>query len=279
MTLIAAAWPISTSKTMTGPLEERVILITGSTGIAAATARLAGAQGARLFIAALDAAATTALVEDLQRQWITVEAQAGDLSNETVVERVVAACVARYGRIDGLFNVAGISGRRYGDGPVHASTREGWRMTFQHNLDPTWLMCREVVRVMMEQAPGADGQRGSILNMTSVLAAAPEPDHFATHAYAAAKGAITSLTLAMASCYARDRIRVNALAPGLVRTPMSARAQSNPEILDLMKRKQPLQGDLIEADQVARAALFLLGSDSSSITGEIMTIDAGWKVS
>lgn len=264
---------------MTGPLEERVILITGSTGIAAATARLAGQHGARLFIAAIDAATTAALVADLNRQWIKVDSHAGDLSDEAVVGQAVKACLARYGRIDGLFNVAGISGRRYGDGPVHESTLEGWRMTFQHNLDPTWLMCREVVRVMIGQEPDGDGQRGSILNMTSVLASSPESGHFATHAYAAAKGAIGSLTLAMASFYAAHGIRVNALAPGLVRTPMSARAQTNPDILNLMKRKQPLHGDLIEADQVARAALFLLGSDSSSITGEIMTIDAGWKVS
>lgn len=264
---------------MTGALEQRVVLITGSTGIAAATARLAGQYGARLFIAAIDAATTAALVAELRRQWVEVESYQGDLSDEAEAERAVEAARARYGRIDGLFNVAGISGRRYGDGPVHESTLEGWRMTFRHNLDPTWMMCREVARVMIGQAPDADGQRGSILNMSSVLAASPEPTHFATHAYAAAKGAIASLTLAMASYYAQNRIRVNALAPGLVRTPMSARAQTNPEIINLMKTKQPLCEDLIEADQVARAAVFLLGRDSSSITGEIMAIDAGWKVS
>lgn len=264
---------------MIGVLEQKVILITGSTGIAAATARLAGQYGARLFIVGIDDVATAELVTGLRRQWVEVESHLGDLRDEAVVEKAVEACRGRYGRIDGLFNVVGISGRRYGDGPVHACTLEGWQRTFGTNLETTFLMCREVVRAMLGQPQDEQGVRGAILNMSSVLATSPESQHFATHAYAASKGAINSLTLAMASCYAQNRIRVNAIAPGLVRTPMSLRAQSDPEILALMIQKQPLREDLIEADEIARAALFLLSSDSRSITGEIMTIDAGWKVS
>jgi NAD(P)-dependent dehydrogenase (short-subunit alcohol dehydrogenase family) len=264
---------------MTSSLEGKTVLITGSSGIAAATAHLAGRLGARLCVVGIDGEQVDALVEELRVEGVAITGEVGDLSEEETVGRVVARCAGEYGRIDGLFNVAGISGRRYGDGPVHESTFDGWRMTFRHNLDPTWLMCREVTRVMLGQLPDESGVRGSILNMASVLATAPEPHHFATHAYAAAKGAIVSLTTAMASYYAGHLIRVNALAPGLVRTPMSARAQTSAEVLELMKRKQPLRAGMIAAGDVARAAIFLLSDESSSITGEILLIDAGWRIS
>jgi NAD(P)-dependent dehydrogenase (short-subunit alcohol dehydrogenase family) len=140
-------------------------------------------------------------------------------------------------------------------------------------------MCREVVNQMLRQSVGENSQRGSIVNIASVLALAPEAAHFATHAYAASKGAIISLTRAMAAYYAPHKIRVNAVAPGLARTPMSARAQNDPAILELMKTKQPLAEDLIAAEDVADAALFLLSDKARTITGEILAVDAGWKVS
>ena len=264
---------------MTSSLAGKTVLITGSSGIAAATARRAGEAGAHLWIAGIDGAQVETLVGELRAGGVAVSGEVGDLSDEETARGCVIRCFERYGRIDGLFNVVGISGRRYGDGPVHESTYEGWQMTFRHNLDPTWLMCREVTRKMLEQPPDEVGARGVILNMASVLALSPEPIHFAAHAYAAAKGAIISLTTAMAACYASARIRVNALAPGLVQTPMSLRAQTNPEILALMKRKQPLREGLLSADEVARAAIFLLSEESGSITGEVLTIDAGWRVS
>jgi hypothetical protein len=105
--------------------------------------------------------------------------------------------------------------------------------------------------------------RGSILNMASVLAWSPSPTHFATHAYAASKAAIIGFSRAMAAHYAPDRIRINVIAPALVRTPMSQRAQEDEQILEFMKTKQPLVGDLVDAEQVARAALFLLSDDSA----------------
>jgi len=83
----------------------------------------------------------------------------------------------------------------------------------------------------------------------------------------------------MAAYYAPHKIRVNALAPALVRTPMSTRAQHDQTILDFIQTKQPLSQDLIEADDVARAAVFLLSDEARYITGEVLTVDAGWRVS
>lgn len=85
-------------------------------------------------------------------------------------------------------------------------------------------------------------------------------------------------TIAAAGYYAPHRIRLNVIAPSLVRTPMRLRAQSNRAIVEFMKRKHPVKGDLIEADEVARIAYFLLTDESFPITGEVVRVDAGWAV-
>lgn len=257
----------------------RVFIITGSTGIAAATIKLAAREGHAVFFVSRDEMSCRELAAELQAENKLCGFHVADLAEPEAVAEAVAACVAQFGRIDALFNVAGISGRRFGDGPIHECSVEGWQATFDNNAKTTFLMCREVLNQMLSQPVGENGQRGSIVNMASVLAFAPEAAHFATHAYAASKGAIVSLTKAMAGYYAPYKIRVSAVAPGLVRTPMSARAQNDPTILNLMKTKQPLSEDLIAAEDIAQAALFLLGDGARNITGEILTIDGGWRVS
>ena len=238
-----------------GKLEDKVVLITGATGIGAATARLAEQEGARVFTASLDGESFT-----------------GDLSLEANAIAAVEACLKEFGRIDALFNVAGISGRRFGDGPLHECTVEAWDTLMAVNVRSLFLVSREVVRHMLAHQRG-----GSIVNMASVLALAPEPRHFATHAYAAGKGAILALTTSSAACYAKQKIRFNAIAPGLVETPMSKRAQDNAEIREYMRAKQPLAEGFIDAGDVAAAALFLLSDESRYITGQVLTVDAGWR--
>jgi NAD(P)-dependent dehydrogenase (short-subunit alcohol dehydrogenase family) len=103
--------------------------------------------------------------------------------------------------------------------------------------------------------------------------------HFTTHAYAASKGALLALTKSMAAYYAPHGIRVNAIAPGLVRTPMSARAQQDDTILSFIEQKQPLSEGMLDAADIAAAALFLLGQDSRHITGQVIAVDGGWEVS
>ena len=133
--------------------------------------------------------------------------------------------------------------------------------------------------MVLKQPVAANGLRGTILNMASVLGFSPQAQYFATHAYAASKGAILGMSKSMAAYYAPHKIRVNVIAPALVRTPMSARAQTDPKIVGLMKTKQPLAEDLIDAADVARASIFLLGDDSRMITADALTVDAGWSVS
>jgi NAD(P)-dependent dehydrogenase (short-subunit alcohol dehydrogenase family) len=259
---------------MSGRLQNRVCLITGSTGIGAATAKLAVSEGAPVFLVSRDEESCRALGKEIGCGY-----HVADLTHAGEVAQAVESCLARHNRIDALFNVAGVSGRKFGDGPVHECSEEGWDTTIEINLKGMFLVCRAVVRQMLDQHVGENGQRGAILNMSSVLAFSPEPEFFATHAYAASKSAIIGLTQAMAASYAPSKIRVNAIAPGLTRTPMSLRAQQNPELLEFIKTKQPLSEDLIEAEDVARAAIFLLSEEARNITGEVISVDAGWRVS
>lgn len=257
----------------------KTLFIVGSTGIGGATAKLAAQAGARVFVSSRTEANCRALCDDIQRSGGTAAFFAADQTQAAQVENAVAACVEKFGTIDAAFNVAGISGRKFGDGPLHECSEDGWDATLDTNAKGLFLFCRAQLRQMLAQPIGANGLRGNILNMASMLALAPQRDFFATHAYAASKGAIISMSRSMASYYAPHKIRVNVIAPSLVRTPMSRRAQENEAILELMKTKQPLVEDMIEAEDVARAALFLLSDESRVITGDVLCVDAGWGVS
>jgi NAD(P)-dependent dehydrogenase (short-subunit alcohol dehydrogenase family) len=248
---------------------DHVLLITGSSGIAEATALPAGREGYKVFIAGLD----ESQCRELSARIAGSGYFAGDLREPSAAEGALASCIEYFGRVDAVFNVAGVSGRQFGDGPVHECSVEGWDKTLEANAKPTFLMCRAAVRHWLEAGHG-----GTILNMASVLAFSPEPKHFSTHAYAASKGAIISMSRAMASHYAANGIRVNVVAPALVKTPMSARAQADPEVTKFIYQKQPLSGGLLEAADVAETALFLLSERSRHVTGQVVAVDGGWSI-
>jgi NAD(P)-dependent dehydrogenase (short-subunit alcohol dehydrogenase family) len=248
----------------------KILLITGSTGIAEATAVRAAGQGDSVFVISRN----EAHCRDLSARLPNSGYYACDLRDEQAVQAALNACLERFHAVDAVFNVAGISGRSFGDGPVHECSTEGWDVTLDTNVKSMFLICRGVVRHWL----GA-GRPGTILNMASVLAFSPQSQHFATHAYAASKGAIISMSRAMAAYYAPHKIRVNVIAPALVRTAMSARAQSDREVLEFISHKQPLSGGMLDAQDVAETALFLLGDQSRYITGEVVSVDGGWAVS
>src|SRR4051812_19529049 len=121
-------------------LANKVVLITGSSGIGAATARLAVSEGAKVFIASLSKDEGELLAKELHGGF-----RAGDLSQEDNAVAAVEACLRQFDRIDCLFNVAGISGRRFGDGPLHDCTAEGWDVTMTMNVRSLFLVSREAV--------------------------------------------------------------------------------------------------------------------------------------
>jgi NAD(P)-dependent dehydrogenase (short-subunit alcohol dehydrogenase family) len=228
------------------------------------------AAGNPVFVLGVDENSCCGLAADLPRAGFFV----GDVRHEVEVQRGVSACLDRFGRVDALMNVAGISARSKGDGPLHQCTAEAWDTVMDLNAKGTFLMCREVLRLWTKMR-----QAGVILNTGSVLARHAEPNHFATVGYAASKGAIEAMSVAAAAYYAPEGIRINVIAPGLVNTPMTVRAQGNVEIKDYITHKQPLRKGMLTPEDVAKTACFLLGRDSSPITGQIVTVDAGWTVS
>ena len=121
---------------------------------------------------------------------------------------------------------------------------------------------------------------GSILNMGSVLAQAPSPEHFSTHAYAAAKAAIVGMTKSCAAYYANKNIRFNVIAPGLVETPMAQRAVNDATIREFVSRKQQLDGGRVgRAEDLDAAAVFFLSDGAKFVTGQVLCVDGGWSVS
>ena len=257
---------------MAGRLDGRVCLITGSTGIAAAAAERCASEGARVFVVSKTADHARALAETLpDAGWL-----AADLSVEAEADAAVDAAVARFGRLDGLLSVAGGSGRRFGDGPIDQLTTEGWDRTLDLNLRSQMLVARATTRAMLAQE--RRGGRGSIVLVSSVLAFSPVPELFGTHAYAAAKGGIVSLAIAMAATYAPEAIRVNVVAPGLTATPMARRAAEDPATVAFARRKQPLVDGFVTAGDVAETAIFLLSDESRAVTGQVVAVDGGWSV-
>jgi NAD(P)-dependent dehydrogenase (short-subunit alcohol dehydrogenase family) len=262
-----------------GRLEGRVCLIVGGTGgIGIAACRRFLEEGALVAITGRteeEAGAASSLLGDSDR----LVAETLDLDVPEAVDRVVNGLANRLGgRLDVLLHVAGISGRRLGDGPLDSCTVEGWDDVLRINGRGVFLTNRAAVRRMREQPLDASGLRGSVVNLGSVLATSPSPRLFGTVGYAASKGAIESLTLAAAAAYAGERIRFNVLAPGLIQTPMAARALNDPLTLRYLESKQPLDGPGRPED-CAEAAVFLAEPASRFITGQVLRVDGGWSVS
>jgi NAD(P)-dependent dehydrogenase (short-subunit alcohol dehydrogenase family) len=188
-----------------------------------------------------------------------------DARSKGEVDRLIAAAVEQVGGLDVLYHVAGGSGRAFGDGPLHECSDAGWQKTLDLNLTSTFLTNRAAVRHFLAQR-----QPGVILNMASLLAIAPAPAHFDTCAYAAAKGGVIALSRQVATRYAGHGIRVNVLAPGLIDTPMSQRAVSDPAIVEYLRSKP---------EDLAGAAVFLCSDMARLITGLVLPIGGGWELS
>jgi meso-butanediol dehydrogenase / (S,S)-butanediol dehydrogenase / diacetyl reductase len=195
---------------------------------------------------------------------VGVDRDVADLTDEAQV----AAVFERLDRLDVVVCAHGGSGRRLGDGPVDECTREGWDATLAMNLTSVFLVCRRAVPLLRSAGGGA------IVTVASVLGLVGGDRDFATHAYAASKGGLIALTRSMAVTYAADGIRCNVVAPGLIATPMSERAQSDPAIRARLGELQPLTGGFGRPEDVAEAAVYLAGA--RFVTGTVLTVDGGW---
>ena len=248
-----------------------LVVIGGTSGLGLSAARAFVREGARLLVVGRNAEKVAAAERELGS---VVAGVTADAMQPTTAAAAIALALEKFGGFHGLYHVAGGSGRRQGDGPLHELTDAGWEFTLNENLTSLLYSNRAAVRQLLAQRSG-----GAVLNMGSVLGWSPSPTHFATHAYATAKAGIIGLTRSAAAHYAKDNIRFNLLAPALVATPMSARAQGDPEVLDFIRTKQPLDGGRIgQPEDLDAAAVFLMSDDSKFVTGQVLAVDGGWCV-
>ncbi|PHN07842.1 SDR family NAD(P)-dependent oxidoreductase [Flavilitoribacter nigricans] len=251
---------------------KNILIIGGTSGMGWSAAAAFVAQGAKVVVTGIEE-------ESCERAGIALgengKVLLRDAREEGAAEAAIEVCRKQWGDLHGLFHVAGGSGRKYGDGPLHEMTLSGWNATFELNLSAMMLSNRAAVRTFLEQGGG-----GAILNMGSVLGESPSPAYFTTHAYAAAKSSVIGFTRSIAAYYARHNIRVNVIAPALTETPMARRAAENEEIMAFIRTKQPLDGGRIGQPQDTNAAAVLLLSDQAAfITGQVLRVDGGWTIS
>ena len=244
-------------------LKQRVAIVTGAAaGIGRAASIAFARAGATVECVDRDKAGAERVCDEIASAGFAAHAHGCDVALESDVERTVKAIAESRGRIDILFNNAGI----VAGGKIHEMTTESWDSSFAVNVRSMFLMSRAVIPYFLGQGGGV------ILNTSSVAALRAVADRAA---YSASKGAVLALTKSMALDYAKVNIRVNCLCPGTVDTPsLHGRLGDDPETWQKFVLRQPL-GRLGTAEEIARAALYLVSDDASFVTGTAFQIDGG----
>jgi len=160
-----------------------------------------------------------------------------DLARAGEAEAAVRAAEEQLGRLDVVFNGAGISGRLFGDGPVDECSEEAWDRVLDANLKSLFLVCKHAVPRLIA------GGGGSIVNVSSVLGIVGGDEDYGAHAYAASKGGVVALSRGIAAYYAKQRVRCNVLCPAVIDTPQAARSLGDPRLRARLRDLQPLTGE------------------------------------
>lgn len=251
---------------------KKIVIIGGTTGLGLSAAKAFVSAGARVVVVGRNHESATEAAAILKENGI---ARVGDANEETTAQSAIETCLNKFGSFDGLYHVAGGSGRKFGDGPLHELTLEGWNKTLELNITSLMLSNRAAIQTFLKRKTA-----GTILNMGSVLGYSPSPKHFVTHSYAASKAAVIGFTKSTAAYYAKENIRINVLAPALVETPMAQRAANDEVILSFIKTKQPLDGGRIGTPgDLDGAAIYFMSDQSRFTTGQVLAVDGGWEVS
>ncbi len=253
-----------------------IVVIGGTTGLGLSAARAAVEAGASVVVLGRKEAAVCTATRSLEALAAgKCCGLAGDAVDPATADKAITLCYETFGMFDGLYHVAGGSGRRFGDGPLHELTDESVPKTVELNLQSLIYSNRAAVRHFLKH-----NVSGAVLNMGSVLGFSPSPQFFATHVYAATKSAVIGFTQSVASYYAPQNIRFNVIAPALVDTPMATRAATDREIVNFIQTKQPLDGGRVgRAEDLDGLAVYFLSDQSRFVTGQVVAVDGGWSVS
>lgn len=244
---------------MKNRFEGKVALVTGgASGIGAATARLLVAGGAQVMIADLNADGAAALARELGTAAASVEVDVADYDQ---VEATVAKTVSTFGRLDILLNNAGIGTL----GRAPDIEVQDWKRVLAVDVDSIFFGCKAAIPRMREVGGGA------IVNTASISGTHGD---YGLGPYNAAKGAVVNYTRSLALDHAREGIRVNAVCPGPIETPLAAPLIEHPDIAKEYARRIPM-GRVGKPEEVATAAAFLASDEAAYITGAMLVVDGG----
>ncbi len=247
-------------------LAGKVALITGAASGIGETAAVVFAQhGARVALADINREGGIETVAAVEKSGGEALFIAADVRSEHDVAMMIRAAVEHFGRLDCAFNNAGIDGQA---GPLHQSTIENWHEVVSVNLTGVWLCLRYEIIQMLEQGAGSIVNTASVAGLVGI--------HHGLSAYVAAKHGVVGLTRAAALEYAQQRIRVNAVCPGGVRTPMLDDAIRQGVAAEEDLAATTPVGRLGTTQEIAAAAAWLCSDASSFVTGQALAVDGGW---
>lgn len=247
-------------------LKNKVALITGARqGMGKSHAMALAKQGAKVVVTDINQADCQKVVDEIKKFNEDAIAFKLDVADKSAVDSVVAAIVKKFGQLDILINNAGIAQFK----PFLELSEEDWDKTIDINLKGEFLCAQAAAKVMKEQKGGV------IINIASVAMGQqgiglPNIAH-----YCASKGGIAAMTEALAAELAPFNIRVNAIAPGMIETPMIDVVKSNPKMLEAMLQRVPLKR-VGRPEEVSELVVFLASDSSSYMTGAVVVIDGGW---
>jgi NAD(P)-dependent dehydrogenase (short-subunit alcohol dehydrogenase family) len=256
---------------MTARLPDKVALITGgASGIGRCTAQVFAREGAKLVLADLNLAAAEALAAELAADGADAIAVQCNVCNRAEVEAAVARAVEHFGRLDVLVNSAGISSRHVPEG---ADFEQAWQLIMDVNVRGTMLASHAAVAAMAQRGSGA------IVNLASIMSYVVHPAGYGLsdgfNAYSQSKGAVVQMTRDLAVNSGHPGIRVNAVCPGFIETPLTTAITGNPNLRSAMEARHPI-GRLGKPEEIAAVIAFLASDEASFVTGATWLVDGGY---